>query len=259
MGTAHSQRPATRPVRTTPRAKAIAAQVLEQLDPLYGPVAWNPRFNALDELIFTVLSQHTSDVNSGAAYRSLRARFPSWLDLIEAGPAEVADAIRQGGLANQKAPRIQEILRIVLERTGAFDLEFLAGLPVDEARVWLDSLPGIGKKSTAIVLNFALGMPAMPVDTHIYRVGRRLGLVPFKASVDRAHDIMEAQVAPEDIFRYHVLLITHGRRVCRAQRPACADCALAAVCPSAAVFERATGASGRGRKYRRPVRGGQLL
>jgi endonuclease-3 len=147
------------------------------------------------------------------------------------------------------------MLRIILERTGRLELEFLATMPLEEARAWLISLPGVGKKTTGIVLNFALGMPAMPVDTHIYRVARRLGLIGLKTNVDDAHDIMEIQIPPGDIFRYHILLITHGRQTCKAQRPLCGECPLADLCAAKPVFAKAFDTS----KYRRPVRGGQTL
>ncbi|MDA1258507.1 MAG: hypothetical protein O3C10_11810, partial [Chloroflexi bacterium] len=171
------------------------------------------------------------------------------------GTGEIAEAIKHGGLANQKAPRIRDILRIILERNGRLELEFLGSMSLEEARSWLLSLPGVGKKTVGVVLNFALGMPAMPVDTHIYRVARRLGLIGLKTNVDDAHDIMEAQIDPDDVFRYHVLLITHGRQICKAQRPLCGECAMSDICAAKPVFDRAFATS----KYRRPVRGGQSL
>ena len=237
------------------RRNALAGEAMQRLEPLYGPIVWAPRFNALEELIFTVLTQHTSDTNAEIAYKSLRKTFPTWMDVIEAGSAEIAEAIKHGGLANQKAPRIREMLRIILERTGRLELEFLASMPLEEARAWLVSLPGVGKKTAGIVLNFALGMPAMPVDTHIYRVARRLGLIGLKTNVDSAHDIMEVQIPPDEIFRYHTLLITHGRQICKAQRPLCEECPLAELCAAKPVFEKAFDAP----KYRRPVRAGQTL
>lgn len=242
-------------LRGPARRAALAREAMHRLEPLYGPVVWDPRFNALDELIFTVLTQHTSDTNAAVAFDSLRKRFPTWLDVIEAGTGEVAEAIKHGGLANQKAPRIQEMLRIILDRHGRLELEFLKSMPLEKARSWLLSLPGVGKKTVGVVLNFALGMPAMPVDTHIYRVARRLGLIGLKTNVDDAHDIMEAQIDPDDVFRYHVLLITHGRRICKAQRPVCGECALSDLCAGRPAFEKSFAAS----KYRRPVRGGQPL
>lgn len=242
-------------LRGTPRRNALAAEVLQRLDPIYGPVVWAPRFNALEELIFTVLTQHTSDSNAEKAYAALRKQFPSWIDVLEAGSEEIAEVIRHGGLANQKAPRIREMLRIILDRTGRFELEFLARMPLEEARSWLLSLPGVGKKTVGVVLNFALGMPAMPVDTHIYRVARRIGLIGLKTNVDTAHDIMEAQIDPQDVFQYHVLLITHGRQICKSQRPRCGVCPMADICAAKPIFERAFKAT----TYKRPVRSGFTL
>ncbi|MEX2376686.1 MAG: endonuclease III, partial [Dehalococcoidia bacterium] len=194
-------------------------EIMERLAAIYGPVVWEPRYNALDELIFTVLTQHTSDLNAERAFESLRSRMPTWMDVIEADATEVADAIRHGGLANQKSVRIQQILAAILERHGRLELEFLGDLPLGEAKAWLRDLPGVGPKTTAVVLSFSLGMPAMPVDTHIHRVAKRLGLITLKTSADDAHDVLENLVPPEDRFVFHVLLITHGRRICKAPRP----------------------------------------
>ena len=202
------------------------------LEEEYGPVTWRPRMDPVAELVLTILSQHTSDLNSDRAFQELRRRLPSW-EMVLATPAElVADAIRAGGLGEQKAPRIQAVLREVLERCGEFDISFLLEWPLAEAKAWLRSLPGVGPKTAAVVLCFALGMPAFPVDTHIYRVTRRLALIGPRVSVDEAHDVLEERIEPERAFPLHVELITHGRRVCKAQRPLCSECVLAARCPS---------------------------
>lgn len=230
-------------------------EILERLEGAYGAKEWSPRLNALDELIFTVLTQHTSDVNAGVAYKSLRQRFPTWEQVLDAGTETVAEAIRPGGLADQKAPRIQAMLGEILRQRGELDLEFLQENPLQEAKSWLSDLPGVGPKTAAVVLAFSLGMPAMPVDTHVFRVSRRLGLISLNTSVDDAHPIMEAQVPPNRVYEYHVLLITHGRQTCKAQRPLCVECALANLCPSNKVFARAFGRP----KYRRPVRAGRPL
>lgn len=227
----------------------------DRLERAYGKPSWRPRYGPLDELIFTVLTQHTSDANAEIAFESLRTRFPTWTGVMEADSAAVAEAIRRGGLSNQKAPRIQGILREVLARRDNFDLRFLKTMPLTEAKAWLSSLPGVGPKTAAVVLAFALGMPAMPVDTHIFRVGRRLGLIPLDIAAEPAHDVMEGQVPPERVFDYHVLLITHGRRICKAQRPLCPECPLADLCPSAPIFEKARARA----TFRRPVRGGRPL
>ena len=185
----------------------------------------------------------------------MTARYPTWAEVLDADTNEVAASIRSGGLANQKAPRIQAILGMILERRGSLKLDFLSAMPLEKAKQWLVTLPGVGPKTAAVVLAFSLGMPAMPVDTHIFRVSRRLGLVSFKTSVDQAHRVMEAQVPPERIYEYHMLLITHGRRTCKAQRPLCAECVLGGLCPSRPVFERAFTRP----VYRRPVKGKKPL
>jgi endonuclease-3 len=187
----------------------------------------------LEELVLTVLSQHTSDVNAERAFESLRAAFPSWDDVVAAPTRTVADAIRSGGLADTKAPRIQAILREVAERRGAFDLSFLAGLSDDEARTELMSLPGVGPKTAAVVLSFSLGRDAMPVDTHVHRVTRRLGLVPQIASAERADRLLH-ELVPEGLRTpLHVALIRLGREICRAPIPRCRICPLNDICPTA--------------------------
>jgi endonuclease-3 len=184
----------------------------------------------MTELVLTILSQNTSDANSGRAFMRLLARFPTWQEVMQAPEDALADAIAVGGLANRKAPRIKAALAEVLQRRGSFDLGFLKEMPVAEAKAWLRSLPGVGPKTAACVLLFALGMPAMPVDTHVHRVARRLGLVPAAASAEKAHEVLEALLAPDEIYPLHVLLIRHGRRLCRAQQPLCGRCPLASGC-----------------------------
>ena len=137
-----------------------------------------------------------------------------------------------GGLATIKAPRIKQVLNLILERRGSLDLYFLKDMPLDEAKSWLRELPGVGPKTAAIILCFALGMPAMAVDTHVYRMAKRLGLIGPKTSYEQAHDILERAVEPEEVFPFHLALITHGRRVCKAPRPLCGRCVLAHACPS---------------------------
>jgi len=220
------------------RVKVSSDYVLERLTTAYGPVTWAPRLEPIDELIFTVLTQHTSDLNAERACKAMLARYPHWEDVIAADPTELADAIRSGGLANQKSVRLQRILREVRDKRGDFDLRFLAGLPLADAKAWLTALPGVGPKTAAVTLSFALGMPAMPVDTHIYRVAQRLGLITTKTSVEDAHRLLEAMVEPADVYRFHVLLIQHGRRTCRARSPLCGSCALGERCPSRSYFER---------------------
>jgi endonuclease-3 len=183
-----------------------------------------------------VLSQHTSDVNADRAFASLRAAFPTWEEVVAAPEAAVADAIRSGGLANTKAPRIQAILREVRDREGADDLGRLRDLPDAEARAYLTSLPGIGPKTAAVVLSFALGRDAIPVDTHVHRVARRLGLVPPKASAEQADRLLHALVPDGLRTRLHVGLIRLGREICKAPIPRCALCPLKDLCPTAPKY-----------------------
>ncbi len=190
----------------------------------------------MTELVLTILSQNTSDANSGRAFMRLLTRFPTWEDVMRAPDDVLAEAIAVGGLANRKAPRIKAALAEVLRRCGSFDLGFLRGLSMAEAKAWLRSLPGVGPKTAACVLVFALGRPALPVDTHVHRVARRLGLVPAGASAEKAHDMLEALLAPDEVYPFHVLLIKHGRRLCRAQRPLCPQCPLRDGCPEAPLY-----------------------
>ena len=210
-------------------------QVYELLEPLYGPVRWNPRYDPVSELVFTILSQHTSDVNAEKAFTTLLHTFGSWETVAEADPETIAQCIWVGGLSRVKAPRIRAVLQRIRELRGAIDLSFLKELPLDQAKAWLRQLPGVGPKSAAIVLCFALGMPAFAVDTHVHRVAGRLGLIGTKTTAEQAHDVLEKQVPPERVFPFHVYLITHGRRVCKAPRPRCGECVLAFGCPSSLV------------------------
>ena len=191
--------------------------------------AWEP-IDPLDELINTILSQNTNDLNRDRAYRALRAKFPTWEAVRDAPTAEVVAAIKPAGLANQKGPRIQQVLKRITAERGELDIRFLGDLPVAEGKAWLTSLDGVGPKTASIVLLFALGKPAFPVDTHIHRVTGRLGLIPPKTSADKAHEILEELVPPEWYHSFHLAVIEHGRKVCKAQRPLCAQCVLQKQC-----------------------------
>jgi endonuclease III len=215
-----------------------ARTVLNRLRTRYGELVPPRRSDPLEELILTVLSQHTSDVNAERAFEALRAAFPSWEDVVRAPTRTVADAIRSGGLADTKAPRIQAILREVEERRGAFDLSYLAKLSDEEARAELVSLPGVGPKTAAVVLSFALGRDAMPVDTHVHRVTRRLGLVPPTTSAERADRILHELVPAGLRTPLHVALIRLGREICKAPTPRCSICPLKDVCPTAPRYLR---------------------
>jgi endonuclease-3 len=190
----------------------------------------------MTELILTILSQNTSDTNSGRAYMRLIERYPTWEAMAAADPSDIEREIQVGGLAATKAPRIKAILEEVRRRTGAFDLSFLGEMEMAEAKEWLRSLPGVGPKTAACVLMFALGRPALPVDTHVQRVAQRLGLVPKTTGAAAAHDLLEAMLPPELVYPFHVSLIKHGRHLCRAQRPLCEECSLRDRCPSASAY-----------------------
>ena len=214
------------------RPRAKADDVMTQLGEMYGPVEWEPRYNPAEELVYTILSQHTSDINSERAFLNLMREFGTLEAIADASTDEIEEAIKSGGLAKQKSVRIKQVLNIVRSDVGSFDLSFLGEMPLEEAKAWLKDLPGVGPKTAAIILCFSLGMPAMPVDTHIYRVSQRLGLIGKKVSADKAHDILEPMVSADDVFAFHMFLIKHGRQVCKAQRPRCSECVLAWGCPS---------------------------
>jgi endonuclease III len=186
--------------------------------------------------VLTILSQNTTDVNSGRAYAALRARYPTWEALASARTADLVRVIRSGGLANTKAPRILAVLREIREREGGFDLSWMREASDREIAEYLTSLPGVGPKSAAVVLAFSLGRPALPVDTHVHRVAGRLGLVPPGTTAVRAQVALERLVPRRLRIPMHVGLIRHGRTICRAGRPRCEDCPLQDLCPSAQIF-----------------------
>jgi endonuclease-3 len=210
-------------------------EIIDQLHEEYGELRWRPRSDPMSELVGTILSQNTSDTNSGRAFARLVNRFPSWESLMGADPTAIAEAIRVGGLARVKAPRIKAVVEEVWARRGSFDLAFLAQMPLEEAKAWLRSLPGVGPKTAACVLLFALGRPALPVDTHVHRVARRLGLVPPRVGAADAHELLEDMLAADEVYPFHMSLIKHGRRICKAQRPLCPRCVLVRGCPSAVL------------------------
>jgi endonuclease-3 len=217
-------------------------EIVGRLQAAYGLPEWRPHHDPVSELVLTILSQNTSDANSGRAFARLLEAFPDWDAVAAASLADVIAAIQPGGLAPTKAPRIQAALRDVRTRAGGFDLSFLAALPLEEARAWLRALHGVGPKTVACVLMFSLGRPAMPVDTHVFRVAGRLGLIPARAgraamTPEKAHALLEAAVPPPLYYAFHLGLIKHGRRTCLAQRPRCRECALLDLCPSAADYD----------------------
>jgi endonuclease-3 len=209
-----------------PEKRRVRA-IRDRLREMYGEPVNEPHGDAIAELVRTVLSQHTSDLNRDRAFESLRKRFPNWEEVREAPVTEVEEAIRSGGLAKQKAPRIQAIFDQLGEHP---DLDWIKAAPREESLAYLISLPGVGRKTAACILMFTWDLPEIPVDVHVYRVGGRLGLFPPKASFERAHDEMLAIVDPADAYEFHMNLIRHGREVCRPV-PRCGECQLRRMCP----------------------------
>jgi len=208
------------------RALAVHKKLLE----FYGYPQWGDSYPPLDQLISTILSQNTNDTNRDRAYKALRGRFSTWEVVRDADQQAVIEAIRPAGLANQKGPRIQNVLREITAQRGELTLDFLADLSAEEARDWLMSFKGVGPKTSAIVLQFSLNKPAFPVDTHIYRVTGRLGLRPSKMSVEQAHQFLEELFPPETYYPAHINLIRLGREICVARRPRCLSCPLSDLC-----------------------------
>ena len=222
------------------REKAL--EIHQRLAHAYGDVRWRSGSDPLCELVNTILSQNTNDRNRDLAFERLRARFPTWEAVRDAPAEEVIQAIRPAGLAPSKGPRIQKILQRLTEERGELSLEFLRELPLTEARAWLTGLHGVGPKTAAIVLLFSLGRPAFPVDTHIHRVTRRLGLIPPPTSREKAHALLEKIVPPELYYPFHIEIIEHGRRVCAARQPRCEHCILRDLCNHYEVSSQQSGA-----------------
>lgn len=207
-----------------------ALEVHQRLLMAYGEPVWQNHLPPLDQLISTILSQNTNDVNRDRAFRTLRVAFPTWEQVRDAPPAEVVQAIRSAGLANQKGPRIQRVLKEITAERGNLDLEFLQRKSAPEVRDWLLRFKGVGPKTASIVMLFSLQMPSFPVDTHIYRVTGRLGLRPLNASAEKAHEILGALFPQDTYYTAHLNLIRHGRQVCHARKPDCQQCVLKELC-----------------------------
>jgi endonuclease III len=207
-----------------------ALKIHERLLEFYGEPIWRNPLPAIDELVSTILSQNTNDMNRDRGFNALRAKFGTWEEVRDAQTADVVDAIRPAGLANQKGPRIQQVLRSITEERGSLDLSFLENLTVEEARAWLTRFNGVGPKTAAIVLCFSLGKPAFPVDTHIYRVTGRIGLRPEKMTVEQAHPHLESLFPPETYYAAHLNIIRLGREICQARRPRCEVCPIINLC-----------------------------
>ncbi|HLC06071.1 MAG TPA: endonuclease III [Anaerolineales bacterium] len=211
-------------------SRASASAVTRRLLSAYGHGVWRNPLPPIDELVSTILSQNTNDLNRDRAFEELRRRFPTWEDVRDAEKAAVVEAIRSAGLANQKGPRIQAVLRGITAERGDLDLEFLREMPPGDVRQWLLNFKGVGPKTAAIVMLFSLGMPAFPVDTHVFRVTGRLGLRPENVTEEAAHTILEGLFPPESYTDAHLNLIRHGRQICLARRPQCAECVLRDLC-----------------------------
>lgn len=212
------------------RRQAKYEPVAAALYEMFGRLDWRRFLPPLDELIDCILSQSTTDTNRDRAFAALKEAFPTWEAVMNAPTEAVIAAIKPAGLANQKGPRIQEILRRIYAERGELNIDFLGDLPVPEAKAWLTSFHGVGPKTAAIVLCFAFMRPAFPVDTHIHRVGQRIGFLPQGISADDAHPVMEAIVPPDDYFTFHINLIRLGREICQARRPRCEACPLTSYC-----------------------------
>ena len=213
-----------------PDLKKRAIAVHEKLLQAFGEPIWRNPLPAIDELVSTILSQNTNDVNRDRGFNALRAKLPTWEQVRDADSEVVIDAIKVAGLANQKGPRIQQVLRAITAERGSLNLDFLADLPVEEARAWLTKFNGVGPKTAAIVLCFSLNMPAFPVDTHIYRVSGRIGLRPEKMTVEQAHPHLESLFPPETYYAAHLNIIRLGREVCGARKPNCPQCPILKLC-----------------------------
>lgn len=210
--------------------KQLAAEVHRRLLDAFGLPVWRHPLPAIDELVSTILSQNTNDKNRDAAFESLRKHLPTWEAVRDAPAQEVIEAIRTAGLANQKGPRIQSVLRQITAERGALNLDFLKEYPPEEALQWLQRFKGVGPKTASIVLVFSLGLPAFPVDTHIHRVSGRLGLRPQAMNADQAHGYLAGLFEPENYGPDHMNIIRLGREICHARKPQCEICPLKDVC-----------------------------
>ncbi len=207
-----------------------ALEVHQRLIDHFGYPEWRNPLPAVDELVSTILSQNTNDVNRDVAFDALREKFPTWEEVRDAEEEAVIGAIRPAGLANQKGPRIQNVLRQISEMRGELDISFLKELTPEEATEWLVQFKGVGPKTAAIVLQFSLDMPAFPVDTHVYRITGRLGLRPEKMSADKTHSHMEELLPEETYYPAHLNIIRLGREICQARSPNCPQCPLTDLC-----------------------------
>lgn len=210
--------------------KTKAITVHERLLEFYGYPEWRNPLPPLDELVSTILSQNTNDVNRDRAFESLIARFPTWEGVRDAPEADVVEAVRVAGLANQKGPRIQNVLRQITEQVGELSLDFLKDYAVEDAMKWLTQFKGVGPKTATIVIQFSLDKPAFPVDTHVHRISGRVGLRPQKMNAEKAHVHLAELFPPETYYAGHLNIIRLGREICHARKPACVQCPLQDIC-----------------------------
>ena len=211
--------------------KMVIGEIIKLLEQEYGPREWQQGKEAIDVLIGTILSQNTSDANSNRAFDSLLTTFGSWESVVAAPVEHIAQAIKSGGLFRIKAIRIKQILEQIEKERGYINLEFLKSMDMTEAKNYLLHLPGVGQKTASCVLLFALGKPCLPVDTHVFRVAKRLGLIDSKVSAKEAHGLLQEEVPPSKVYQFHLHLIEHGRQLCHARRPRCSECVLRGICP----------------------------
>ncbi|MDQ2985858.1 MAG: endonuclease III [Armatimonadota bacterium] len=210
--------------------KPAIRSLVENLEAVHGQPQFAFRFEPIDELVSCILSQHTTDATSFPTFHKLREQAPDWEIVVAMAPERLAEIIRPAGLANQKAKSIIGTLREIHSRNGDFTLEPLREMKLTDARKWLLSLPGVGQKTAAIVLCFAFGRPAIPVDTHVFRVSWRLGLIPKSIGEAKAHAQLEKLVSPDLAFRFHTALVQHGRQICKAPTPKCLACPVSSRC-----------------------------
>lgn len=214
-----------------PGTRAHAREIARRLEETQGHIAWRRHRDPVSELVTTLLSHSTTDVNQVRAFEALRARYPAWDDVRRAPTAEVQETVRVAGLANQKAPRIQHVLDVVAEDPRGSDLEWLGGVALDEAMAFLTALPGVGPKTAGCVMCFCFDAPVVPADTHVHRIALRTRIVPARASAAAAQERLSRWIPPELTYATHMHLIAHGRRICTARSPRCPECPLLDLCP----------------------------
>ena len=208
------------------------SQINRLLARQHGTRTLHQHHDPVSELVAVILSQNTSDANSGRAFDSLRSRFATWEEVADADVESIEQSIKSGGLSRIKAVRIKNILQTINKENGSLNLDFINKLPLDEAKGWLGNLPGVGPKTVACVLLFAFGKPVFPVDTHVFRVSKRLGLISNGVSANQAHEVLGQMIPEKEVYQLHMNMVQHGRKICTSQRPNCRECILKELCPS---------------------------